>query len=156
MKRLRATVSSKKQLVIKANADMTGQSFEHIESLKRYIRTVFAMSPYGVRDVDFETVEETPEPPPDPSEPYRSMMSSSLYNELVEEQGHTIIAEPYTINEDYDLTLIPTKDEDYLGTQFALCDYKELLVFLDREDIEKFKAFDLTPYEQGDDDEHRD
>jgi hypothetical protein len=153
-KRQRMTMSSnKKQLIIKANADMSGQSNGYIEGLKRYIRTVFSMSPYGVKDVDFETVEEAEPAPPSPSEPYRSMISSSLYNELVEEQELTIIGAPYTIDEGYDLTLIPVDNGFDLDTQFALCDYKDLLVLLAASSIEKIKAFNVTPYKQGSDDE---
>ncbi len=147
------TMSSKKQLVIKAGADMTGQSVEYIESIKRYIRAVFSMSPYGVNTLDFETIEEPEPPAPNPSEVYRSLISSSLYSELVEEQELTIIAEPYVIDKDYDLTLIPVDNGFDLDTQFALCDYKDLLVTLSCEDIQKIKEFDVTPYQQGSDDD---
>jgi len=116
---------------------------------------VFSMSPYGVKDIDFEIDEEPekPEEAPNPSEPYRDMISSWLYNEIVEEQELVIIAESYVIDEDYDLTLIPVKSEDYLDAQFALCDYKELKLLLGLENIEKIKAFDTTPYQQGGGDE---
>jgi hypothetical protein len=149
------TMSSKKTLKIETSADMSGRSNEYIEGLKRYIRTVFSMSPYGVKDIDFEIAEEPekPEEVPNPSELYRAMISSSLYNELVEEQELTIIAEPYTIDGYIDLTLIPVKSEDYLDVQFALCDYKELLMLLDGENIEKIKAFDMAPYKQGSDED---